>query len=358
MGRSPAKVTGKHSQKLATPIHVKALNFKQGDVEICIFHMKASVLWDFVSINRMIEDKEQGYQRTLSVSRVKAVADYIIAGNPIATSILISLPKGTYSATTGKLKIPSGKDVGWVIDGQHRLAGAHNAAQQGHDIPLSVVAVLAQEVDFEIEQFITVNREAKGVPTSIVYELLKHLPSKKKPSDVAAEIAAELGSSLRKDTDSVFSNRIVVTTSPGPGQVSLTNFVRKVGPLVHPERGLLNIYTFEEQKSILENYFRALKVVFPSAWSKSKSIFFQTVGFGALFNVFDFVFKETMQRSKASFAVEDVVKIFKPIAHFEFESWASYGSGSKAEIEAGNDLRVDLQRSLNTGTGKERIRLS
>ncbi len=356
MARSASRVTGKHSQRLAAPLRVSALKFTQSGVDICVFSMKASVLWGFLSINRRIEDKEQGYQRTLSVSRVKAVADYINSGRPITTSILISVPTGKFSA--GKLLIPQGKDVGWVIDGQHRLAGAHLAAQQGTDIPLSVVAVLGQEVDFEIEQFITVNREAKGVPTSIVYELLKHLPSRKKPSDVAAEIAAELGSALRKDTDSVFSGRVVVTTSPGPGQVSLTNFVRKVGPLVHPDRGLLNIYTFEEQKSILENYFRALKVVFPAEWSKSKSIFFQTVGFGALFNVFDFVFKETMQRSKASFAVDDVVKIFKPVSHFEFESWASYGSGSKAEIEAGNDLRVDLQRSLSSGTEKDRIRLT
>ncbi|MBB4363477.1 DGQHR domain-containing protein [Bradyrhizobium sp. CIR18] len=354
----PAKVTGKQSRRLATALQVKAIGFEQNDVQLCAFAMEASVLWSFVSINRMIEDKEQGYQRTLSGSRVKAVADYIEAGHPITTSILISLPKATYSAKTEKLSIPAGKDVGWVIDGQHRLAGAHLAAENGQDIPLSVVAVLGQEVEFEIEQFITVNREAKGVPTAIVYELLKHLPSRKKPSDVAAEIAAELGSALRKDPDSVFSNRIVVTTSPGPGQVSLTNFVRKVSPLVHPERGLLNIYTFEEQKAILENYFRALKVVFPGEWSKAKPIFFQTVGFGALFNVFDYVFKETFQRSKASFAVEDIVKVFRPIAHFEFASWNSYGSGSKAEIEAGNDLRVDLQRSLTAGADKARIRLA
>lgn len=358
MARSPSKVTGKQSRKLAAPLEVKAIDFGQSKIELCAFAMKASVLWGFVSINRMIEDKEQGYQRTLSVSRVKAVADYIEAGNPIATSILISLPKATFSSKSGKLTIPAGKDVGWVIDGQHRLAGAHLASQHGKDIPLSVVAVLNQEVEFEIEQFITVNREAKGVPTSIVYELLKHLPSRKRPSDVAAEIAAELGGALRKDSDSVFANRVVVTSSPGPGQVSLTNFVRKVSPLVHPERGQLNIYTFEEQKTILENYFRALKIVFPGEWSKAKSIFFQTVGFGALFNVFDFVFKETMQRSKASFAVEDIVKIFKPIAHFEFSSWNAYGSGSKAEIEAGNDLRVDLQRSLDSGSAKERIRLA
>ena len=257
------------------------------------------------------------------------------------------------------LTIPAGKDVGWVIDGQHRLAGAHLAAQQGKDIELAVMAVLGEKTEFEIEQFVTINREAKGVPTSIVYELLKHLPSKKKAGDIAIERAAEIGGMLRKDPESIFFNRIVVTTSPGAGKISLTNFVRKVAPLVHPERGLLNIYTFEEQKAIIENYFRAFRVVFADAWSKSKIIFFQTVGFGAVFNVFDYIFKETMQRSNASFAVDDIVKIIKTVAHFEFSAWEKGGSGSKAEIEAANDLRVDLARMLSKGTdNKKRIKLT
>src|SRR5262245_19429942 len=144
MARSPSRVTGKQSRRLAEQLKVQAIKFEQNGVTICIFSMDASVLWGFVSINRMIEDKEQGYQRTLSVSRVKAVSDYILAGNPITTSILISLPKGNYTSKSGTLNIPAGRDVGWLIDGQHRLTGAHQAAQKGNDIPLSVVAVLGQ----------------------------------------------------------------------------------------------------------------------------------------------------------------------------------------------------------------------
>jgi hypothetical protein len=76
---------------------------------------KASNLWEFVSINRREENKDEGYQRVLSTSRVRAVADYILEGNFIPGSIILGIDKGTYK--NGKLRLPSGKDVAWVIDG-------------------------------------------------------------------------------------------------------------------------------------------------------------------------------------------------------------------------------------------------
>jgi hypothetical protein len=92
------------------------------------------------------------------------------------------------------------------------------------------------DIAFQIEQFVTINSEARGVPTSLVYDLISYLPSKINPNDIARERAIEIAKEIRKTPGAALQNRIVTTSSPKNGQVSLTNFVRKVQPLVHPER--------------------------------------------------------------------------------------------------------------------------
>ena len=310
-----------------------------------------------MSINRRQENKDEGYQRALSSSRVEAVSRHIQAGKAVPTSVLVALEGAKYDPKSSTLSIPAGEDIGWVIDGQHRIAGAHVAAEAGTEIELSVIALLDQNIEFQIEQFITINREAKGVPTSLVYDLLRHLPPSKKPGDVANERAVEIADHVRNNSDSVFFGRIVVTASPVKGQISLTNWVRKVSPLVHPDKGLLNVYYFEEQVDIFENYFRALKQLFSEQWDKfDENIFFKTVGFGAILNVFDTVFKEVMQRSNG-FRVQDIVAALKYVSHFDVAQWNNYGTGSKAELQAAEDFRLDFSRSIADLDDKKRIRL-
>ena len=102
----------------------------------------------------------------------------------------------------------------------------------------------------------TINREAKNVPTSLYLDLLRELPASKNPAEVAKERAADVATQLRRVENSPFYEKIVVATSPKAGQLSLTNFVRKIAPLVTPEKGMLSEYTEWEQQSIISNYSR------------------------------------------------------------------------------------------------------
>jgi DGQHR domain-containing protein len=357
MAQPPRFQSGKKVGKLPTSRSFQAVPIRQGNHTLYSFSEKASGLWSFVSINRREENKDEGYQRVLSNSRVRAVADYILARNIIPGSIIIALDEGSFDETKGLLRIKAGKDVGWVIDGQHRLAGAHLASQEGVDMELNVIALLDFGEQKQIEQFITINREGKNVPTSLYLDLLKRLPHTKKPAEVAAERAADIANELRRNKDSLFYGRISVTTSPRQGQqVSMVNFVRKLTPLVNPERGLLNGCTLPQQIDIVENYFTALRTVYPEEWNKTDSIFFKTVGFGALWNVFEDIFKECTMHGEG-FRVRDIEYVLEPLRNFDFAQWASKGTGSKAEIEAAKDFQVDLARTIEKrrarGAGKQ-----
>lgn len=357
MARKPARQSEPKVGKVSEPLKVSATKITQGEHVFYNFVMKASELWPIVSIARRSEEESTGYQRVLSTARVDAMAKHIAAGNPVPNSVILAFDSGaTYNEQTGELEIPKGKDKAWVIDGQHRLAGAHEA-KDDIDIELSIIAFLDVDIEFQVEQFVTVNREAKGVPTSLVYDLLAHLPQLKNATEVAQERANEIATILKTDSGSPFFNRIVIMNSPKSGrQISNTNFVRKVAPLVHRERGSLRTFTIQEQAQIINNYFLGLKSTYTEEWNKTDNIFFQTVGFGAAMNVFEEIFTQTTTRNKGGFTKGDVIKTLEGVRHFDFGQWTSHGSGNKAEMEAAQEFRVDLNRALEKATG-ERIRL-
>jgi DGQHR domain-containing protein len=344
--------TEKKTGTLRNPLKFPAFEIVQTDNKLYVFKAKASLLYNFLSINRRIENKDEGYQRALSVSRVEAITRYAKDKKPIPGAIIVSLDNAKFDSKKSELTVPGGADVGWVIDGQHRLAGAEMASRSGTDIELPVVAFIGLSENRQIEQFVTINREAKNVPTSLYLDLLKLLPSRK-PADIARERAADLATQLRRDEESPFFERIVVTTTPKPGQLSLTNFVRKIAPQVTPEKGILSLYTEQEQLAVIANYYNGLRQVFPKEFDAKESIFFKTVGFGALWNVFPTFFNLAL-KNQQGFAVKDVVAIFRFVEHFDFAPWRQYGSGNQAEINAGDDLKTSLlfavQKQGETGS--------
>ena len=344
MTKTQRKVTGKHTGKLKKERTFNALRVSQSTTTLYIFKASASILYKMLSINRRVEDKDEGYQRALSVSRVGAIAKFIKTKRAIPGAITVSLEKATYDSKARVLSVPRGTDVGWVIDGQHRLAGAETAAREGFDIELPVVAFVGLESKRQVEQFVTINREGKNVPTSLYLDLLKILPFKN-PGDAAKERASDIADELRKDEDSPFFERVVVTVSPKSGQVSMTNFVRKISPLVQ-EKGTLHLYTVYEQKRVVSNYFEGLRQVFPKEFDKRDSIFFKTVGFGALWNAFPTFFNLAVKNQKG-FAVADVVAIFKRIDSFDFSGWTQYGTGNQAEVNAGDDLKTEMRLAFD-----------
>jgi DGQHR domain-containing protein len=351
-------LTEKKTGKLVAPLSTFALQVEQGTHRLFLFKEKASLLFSALSINRKVEDKDEGYQRVLSSSRVQALKRFIAGKNAVPGAIVVCLDEAEYVPSTKTLTIKAGDDVGWIVDGQHRLASAALAAREGVDIELSVVAFVGLSSERQIEQFITINKEAKSVPSSLYLDLLKRLPNKRS-ADAPKERAADLATLLRKNEDSPFFQRIVTTTAPKEGQISLVNFVRKVAPLVVPEKGLLSPHPEIDQVRILANYYKGLAQVFPDEFENSKSVFFKTLGFGALMNVFPSFFTLTLKECQGSFRVSDVASTFQKIDSYNFDAWKQAGTGSQGEIFAGDDLKTSLAWAFrdDTGTGSS-IKLS
>jgi DGQHR domain-containing protein len=330
--------------KAKPPLVFRCLPVKQFDQTFYMFAAPAKALWSVVSINQRDENKDSGYQRVLSPSRTRAIAAYLKKQQPMPLSLLISFDDAALSPDKRTITIKNKPKSGWVIDGQHRLAGAHESEL---DVELPVIAFVGLDVSQQIGQFVTINREAKGVPTSLYYDLLKHLPKKKSAADTAKERAADIANELRKDEESPFFGKIVIMSSPAKGEISLTNFVRKVAPLVFETKGFLAAYSVVEQRGIIHNYYKGLQIAEPKEFDKPDSVFFQTIGFGALMNALPTFVNLTLKATK-SFKVKDVVSTFKEIGHFDFAAWRELGTGGAAESQAGDDLTAELLAAFET----------
>lgn len=333
------------------PIKVNCLKVRQSDFDLYVFKMKASLAWRIFSISRKEPDSNKGYQRFLSEARVAAVSKYLKAGNPVPVSVLVSIDKAKFDDATSILRIPRGKDVGWIIDGQHRMAGAAEAAAEGLDIDLIVVAFVGLDERHQVQQFVTINDEAKGVPKSLLLNLLKQIPDKSL-QEQANERAIDLARQLNNDQKSVFFHRIASISSPRPGQISDVNFTRKISPLVHPEKGLLRIYPLPDQVRIIENYYTALRDLFPEEFRKSNSVLFRTIGFGATFNAFDELFTRVLSEY-GSFKVQDIKKLLGLISDYEIAEWEEFGTGNKAEQLAAQDFLASLRKAIKATSKKE-----
>lgn len=314
----------------------------QQEQELFIFSGSARLLYSFLSINEREPDKDKGYQRVLSKSRVRSIADFVDKKESIAPAIVVSLDQAVFHPDTNTLSIPDVPNAGWVIDGQHRLVGAAKAQL---DIELVVVAFLDLDYEKQIYQFVTINRTAKGVPTSLYHDLRQHLPPSKTAVEIAKDHASDMANELRRSEDSPFFNRITVNP-PQPGRsISLTNFVRKVAPLIQEGKSPISDFTLPEKTIVLNNYFAGLRMQDPELFRFAPSVVFRTIGFGALMNALPTLFLLTVKHRRG-FRIQDVSYVFGRV-QFDFTKWNEAGTGNAAEMAAGNDLKETAREAFS-----------
>ena len=101
-----------------------AIQFNQGDREMVAFAAPAKDIWAHFSTDRCVENEDEGYQRTLPPSRVRKSVGYVEGGNGLPLSIPVFIEAGRYSLSDKVLALNDEEDIGWIINGQHRVASA------------------------------------------------------------------------------------------------------------------------------------------------------------------------------------------------------------------------------------------
>jgi DGQHR domain-containing protein len=327
-------------------VEVKATVAKQRDWQIFSFVLDSSTFDRIAFVSRRDDDKEAGYQRNLSKQRAADIAHYIDKENGcIPNSILVNLEQGaTYDEKTQTLRIPDQPKAAWVIDGQHRMFGLRQA-RTTYD--LVVTAFLDINVAEQAKQFKIINSKQKGVPTSLLYDLLDLT----KDGTYVQQRGHELATRLNEDAESPWYHQIDLTGS-GDGLITQTRVVTAVENLIS-ERGALFQYSEEEQYGILRNYFTAIKTIFTSDWGNKNSVLTKALGFSAWLIVLPQVFNNSLQRFQ-NFTVKSIVTVLTPIKGYNFSTEHHKGwAGHPGENRLAAALADALKSSETKQTAKK-----
>lgn len=189
VAKSPAKkVVAKSSAMKTSSIFSKqypALRNEQRDgngLVFYVFHVPASEIYQWGLIDRMTPQNQRGIQRRLNKTKVTKIKEFLHdESNTIATSVVVVFKdaaisyaeaRGVSGVGTVTVEWKSGRPAAVIVDGQHRVEGAHAFfKEQGEDIHLNVVGIAGADDTEGAFQFLVINNNSSKVSTSQVKAL-------------------------------------------------------------------------------------------------------------------------------------------------------------------------------------------
>lgn len=276
------------------------------------FAVDGKRLPSFAAISRVKRDERHelaGYQRAESLSHIKTIKKYLESADAILPNALVvafdsrvrfeeDTPPGDGFAASGRLIIPvdtaqaEHEKPGWIVDGQQRSAAIRDADVER--FPVYVTAFITDSVAEQRSQFILVN-STKPLPKGLIHELLPSTPAADLPALLLKRrYPAQLLDRLNYDTDSPLFRKIRTPTT-AEGTIKDNSILKMLAMSIEdgalyqwfdPESGTGDT---DAMLALLNNFWGAVKDVFPTAWESAprRSRLVHGVGILALGAVMD-----------------------------------------------------------------------
>jgi DNA sulfur modification protein DndB len=272
----------------------------------------------------------------LGKARAKKIADYINQGNVIPGALILSAQKGVikgYDKNLKKLKVSNAPGSFLVIDGQHRLYGAH---QSGSDIPLSVCIFDKLEKQQEVQYFLDVNGLQRGVPKALQLELTKFTAEPNTREDILLRLFDELDNMAA----SPLSGRLSRTKSI-PGKLSHVPFQAGIKSTL--DKSPMITFDFEQKRNVLINFLSAAEDVLIEDYASSAKLtnaaFFQAL-MGVFIDACNITYYQHKNYKMASFR-----SVLSNIAEINLDDYS--GTNKKAISELSGVIRTKISAIQN-----------
>lgn len=254
--------------------NIDAIEVKYNDIVFYVAVMKASKLFSISEVSRADEDPEEGYQRLLGKARAKKIAEYLNSGHVIPGALVLSAKQDaiqSYDKTKKKLKVSNEQGGFLVIDGQHRLYGAH---QYGNDIPMPICIFNNLDKAQEVQYFLDINGTQRGVPKTLQIELTKFTAEPESKEDLLMRLFNELDSQVRSPLASKLSR-----TKSVAGKLSHVPFQNSFKQII--DKAPLVSINFDNKVNIIINFLSAIENILIEEYGASKKLtnaaFFQAI---------------------------------------------------------------------------------
>lgn len=288
---------------------IKAIKCEQNNKTFYLTTISSKILEKVCFISRREDDIVNGFQRALSEPRAKSIANYMDNEKGCLPSTLIlsaqKISKIVYDEKKYELSFEIKNNSFMVLDGQHRLYGLF-FSENDYDMPVVIFENL--KIEDEVNLFIDINTNQKGVPTALLLDI-KELTGKETTLE---EKQRELFKKL--DENSPLSGSL------SPNQ-SKTGFIARNVFNMATKELLENGYFSDKDVDIVykgvKNYLEAAEYVLLS--SKHPKAKLTTANmFKALFSLFNDIVDKAFS-SYGDLKVEHLQEILMPIAKTNFD---------------------------------------
>lgn len=284
---------------------------------VAMIHATAAQIHSIATIERLARDAQGravGFQRPQVTGHISEIRDYLEQSDAV-------LPNALVLAFVGNAKITSrggatvlevtveGSPPGFVVDGQQRLTALALTGREDFEVFASVL--ICRDLDELRRQFILINN-TKPLPKSLIYELLPNVD--KLPERLTARaLAAEMTERLNFKKDGSLHRMIKMQTNP-TGIIKDTALQKSISN--SEQAGAVQILMSDEggvERSIemLDNFYHAVRQVFPDAWNGHKPTTSRLVH-GAGIVAMGFVMDEIHARHHAT-TVDSFVEGLQPL---------------------------------------------
>jgi len=260
------------------------------------FVINGKEIGKFATVSRVGRDDAGnllGYQRAEVTDHINEIKNYLSKSNSILpNSIVVAFndqlvfeetEKMTNDSWVGMLHLPikENNKSGLIVDGQQRVAAIRNLERSAY--PISVIAFESASLEEERAQFVLVNN-SRPLPKSLIYELLPSINNSVPPRLKKRQKAARILDRLNREKGSPFHGRVRTMTSRAleDANISDTSVLKMLENSF--ENGVLYKFNDAEAKifNLVNNYWSAVKNVYPDAWSLSPKKSRLTHGVGIL----------------------------------------------------------------------------
>ena len=343
----------------------------------------------YFDVRRVLRDERDveaylGIQRPLNERRVEDLEKYVnFQDATFPTSVILAIDESecvSYDEAKQLLTLSNFRhgndkpDIAFsnlcrVIDGQHRIAGL--AKYTGPE-KFEVMTAIFVGIDISDQAYIfaTVNLEQTKVRKSLAFDLFE-LARTRSPYKTCHNVAI----GLDKIKESPFFERIkrLGTATPGREQETITQstfvdgLVRYISPEPKVDRDILlrgqalelanpetlkryclrNLFIRNEDVSIgriVQNYFEAMKLTWPTAWDdfSQGAMLNKTNGFRALMSIFGRVYTHIVSPGKIASVAQYKEIIGKSTLKDRDFNTERYKPGTSGEAKLRNDLIEQL----------------
>ncbi len=320
-----------------------ALNLTRGAVGFYVTAMAPGEILKFARVSRVSEDLVQGFQRTLEISRAKKISNYISDGHVLPGAIILSAQKGLnieFDESTSKISFPVVEGSFLVIDGQHRLYGSHLAEQAGQeDIKLPVCILSNLNLTQEVEYFIDINSNQKGVPKTLRIELTKFIAE----PDSIDQIRLQLFEDLNAEEDSPLYTKLSAIQR-APGYLSHVPFEIALNKTLASSP--LKDFSYDHKKKLIKNYL--IGVVKNLAEIGHERKVTQSAFFQAIFRVYDKACEQALMFGQ-KYSAEAFAMVFECLQNLDFEDRHT-GTNEEAITKLAEDISYLLDIQYKTKT--------